>query len=123
MLTRASRRQKLIVALLSQNVATRVRKLEEVVEYEEDTSAIERSSIARTLRKLESRGLVVRYGSSLETYQATLPVISIPGQITTVWIALTMEGKEAGQEVLQEHLDRRAKFHLSALDSESYARE
>lgn len=117
MLARASRRQKLIVALLSQNGATRVRNLEEAVKYEEDTSGIERSSIARTLRKLEYRGLVVRYGGSLRTDQATLPVVSIPGQITTVWLGLTMKGKAAGQKILQEHQDGRSKFELSVLDS------
>lgn len=122
MLARASRRQKLVVALLSQNGAMRAKEVEEKVELEEGDSEIERSSLARTLRKLESRGLVLRYGGSSNTYQATLPAIIIPEQVRIEWLAPTMKGKDAGQEVLREHHDGRAKFNLSVFCSESYTR-
>lgn len=122
MLARTSRRQKLIVALLSQNGAMRAKELEEKVKLEEGDSGIKRSSLARTLRKLRSRGLVLRYGGSPNTNQATLPAISIPEQVTTEWLAPTMKGKEAGQKVLREHHDGRAKFRLSVFYSESYSR-
>lgn len=115
---RLSNQQKFILAIVGTKDAMAMVELDR--RWKDETgekhlSESDRASMARSLRRLSDRGLILRYPVSKtdSDQQVGLPSQMIPEGVSTRWIIPTTDGREVSQELERRIKDSRYNLSFS----------